>query len=173
MSPTTRARNSPPESRLAALAERPLILAGCLAAVLLLVGLVALLLPAPARPEPVDAGPADRAEAAPEAPDPGAVLETAPEPSPASPAPVRRPAAGSAIPALVSADLAFDAGNYEAARDLYLELLLTGGGLGGPDWESVSRWAHGRMALAVASLVRAPGKPLLDEPVLTFREEAR
>jgi hypothetical protein len=172
MSPITPPRDSSPQSRLALLASRPLILAGTLAAVLLLVGLAALVLPGAPGPEPAGTGPADRAEAAPEAPDPG-VLETAPEPTPAAPAPARRPAAGSAIPALVSADLAFDAGNFEAARDLYLELLLTGGGLGGPDWESVSRWAHGRMALAVASLVRAPGKPLLDEPLLTFREEAR
>jgi hypothetical protein len=70
---------------------------------------------------------------------------------------------------VVEADKAYDAGDYAKARDLYLDVLLKGGECG----DGITRWAHGRLALALARLARAASPPLLDEPLLSFTEEPR
>jgi hypothetical protein len=82
-----------------------------------------------------------------------------------------RPAAGARIAALARADSSYESGDFAKARDLYLDLLLTGGDLGGGD--DVGRWAHGRLALCLAKIARGSGGRLLDDPELSFRETPR
>jgi hypothetical protein len=73
---------------------------------------------------------------------------------------------GSAIAAIVAADAAYDAGDFARARELYLDVLLSGGDCG----DGIARWAHGRLALAMARLAHDQSPPLVDEPALEFRE---
>jgi hypothetical protein len=83
-----------------------------------------------------------------------------------------RPSSATGIAAVVAADAAYDAGDFARARELYLDLLLGGAGLG-DEGDAVMRWAHGRLALSMARLARAPRSALLDEPALDFPEEPR
>jgi hypothetical protein len=149
----------------------PLVIASCGVAFLATLALVAVLRPAaPARrAEPEGTG--TIAEAAP-GPDAGSE-RLFPLEIPHAPA-ASRPASAARIAILVRADAAFDAGDFAAARDLYLDLLLAGQVLEGPEGhDHVVRWAHGRLALALAKLARAPGKTLIEEPALDFREKPR
>ena len=150
----------------ASLLGRPVVLAACGGAVVVLAGLVALLRPFSHAPVE-DHGDAT-AEAAAEAP-----VEAQPAVEPALEAAASRPRGGAALAVLVRADEAYESGDFKAARDLYLDLLLTGGDFGGDAGEEVSRWAHGRLGLATARLARTPGTKLLDEPVFRFREAAK
>ena len=82
--------------------------------------------------------------------------------------PCSRPAAGAHVPALVQADAAYDSGEFSKARDLYLDLLLAGGDLGGGD--DVECWAEGRLALCMARVARGREERVIDDPPLAFRE---
>lgn len=146
--------------------SRPVVLIGCAAAAVILAGLVALL--RPTAHAPVE----NAGDATTEAPVEAALeIQAAPEPD--LDAAASRPHAGSAVALLVQADEAYESRDFKAARDLYLDLLLTGCDFGGDEGEAVSRWAHGRLALATARLARTPGTRLLDEPVFRFREGPR
>jgi hypothetical protein len=140
------------------------VLAGGVLALVLIIGLAALLRPA-SHPAPTEI---EEPATAPET-----VAEAAPAGAPDFSEAASRPAAGSAVAALVLADDAYESGNLAGARDLYLDLLLTGGDFGVDDPAAVTRWAHGRLALAVARLARTPVAPLIDEPVFRFKEAAR
>lgn len=86
--------------------------------------------------------------------------------------PCSRPARTAPLAALTRADDAYDAGDYAAAKNLYLKLLLTGGGFGDPEGETL-RWCHGRLALAVARLAVPPHSAEIDEPPLLFERGVR
>jgi hypothetical protein len=143
--------------------RRVLLAASVAGCVLVLVALAALLRPRPhAEPGPAE-DPASSDPVTADLPDEKLVPPVAPPVWTAS-----RPAAGAGIAILIRADSAYDAGDFAAARDLYLDLLLSECNLDGAG-DAVVRWAHGRLALALARLARAGEARLIDEPPLTFR----
>lgn len=137
------------------------------AAVLVLIGLVALLRPG-RHADPAPAETAEVPDVAKRSGDPADPIGFVGKEGPCS-----RPAAGARIAVLAQADSSYEAGDFAKARDRYLDLLLTGGDLGGGDGDDVVRWAHGRLALCLARIARGPDGRLLDDPPLFFREPAR
>jgi hypothetical protein len=145
-------------------------MAGCGVAFLVVLALVAILRPRPEAAEPLveEPGAAEPGPAgAPASASASAKFEAA------APGPASRPSSGSRVAAVARADAAFDAGDWGAARDLYLEILLAGDALEAAEGDRVLRWAHGRLALALARAARVPGAPLISEPPLDYREAPR
>lgn len=138
-----------------------LIAVACGALVVAVASLAALLWPA---------APAPRAAEAPAAGDATALAGTAPVRD--TDGCCQAPAAGAAITALVAADHAYDAGDFERARSLYLDVLLEGGALCVAA-DDVLGWTHGRLALALARTSRGAGEAMIPEPKITFRGAQR
>jgi hypothetical protein len=142
------------------------MIAACGGVVLILFALVAVLRPDRHAEAPVEEPAGNESEDV--VADDGLLAMDAAAAPLAAESPASRPREGAGIAALVAADAAYDSGDFARARDLYLELLLSGGDLGAGG-DPVLGWAHGRLALSLAKVARKSAETIIDEPPLRFR----